>query len=503
MKRKHVDRKRFFIAGLTLIVLLVLPITGVERIFATEKGPAPRAKNVVLMIADGMGFNCDIAGTCYRYGKEGTQSYQAFPVILGCTTFSRSKKDRTIPEDYLGYVPDIFWDSLQNGNQGTSFTRTTDSAASSTAIHGGQKTLSGHLGMLPDGKPIELISEVAAKAGKKSGTVTTVYLSHATPAGFATHLAERRTYEMLLHQMISESSPLSVVIGSGHPLYERGEPIPVPDKGQKKKRRERFQFVGGEETWKTMQAGSINGFTFVDALDRFEEIASGKKDIPDKLIGVIRCLGFTPPVDGDLPSFLKTRKLLEDTFPKTDWKEMSSLSTLSVAALNVLDKNNEEGFVVMIEGGCIDRANHQNNITRAVLEHTGFSKAIDTVTEWIEKNSSWDETLLIVTADHETGQIWGPNTFEDDNENGGFDEGDLFHEFKPVENRRRGKIPKVQYANKGHSNALVPLYAKGVGSDLFLKRIKGTDKRAGEFWKFSGDYVDNTDIFHVVKSLIE
>jgi len=63
-------------------------------------------------------------------------------------------------------------------------------------------------------------------------------------------------------------------------------------------------------------------------------------------------------------------------------------------------------------------------------------------------------------------------------------------------------MTKVQYAGKGHSNALVPLYVKGPGAELFLQRIKGADPKAATFWKFSGQYVDNTDVFHVVKTVL-
>jgi alkaline phosphatase len=477
----------------SLLIFLVISVVAAS---------AQTAKNVIIMIGDGNGFNSEFAGTYYRYGEAGKQRYQTFPVVLGCTTYSRTSQDAAVPADIKGYNPDVFWETIANGTQSTEFTKTTDSAASSTAIHGGVKTSNGRIGMTFDKKPIELISEIAVKHGKKAGTVTTVPMSHATPAGFAAHDPERGGLDKLFIQMTSETSPLSVVMGSGHPFYERGKPIDVKNDESEKDKTKRFLCVGGEKTWETMKSGTLNGFTVIETKNQFDDLAAGKGKIPDKVIGVARCLGDIPPTDGDLEGKPKTRTFLESSYKNTNWNELPSLSTMSLAALNVLTKNNKNGFILMIEGGAIDHANHGRKIGESVLEHTGFSKTIDTVIDWIEKNSSWDETLVIITADHETGQIWGQETYNDDNNNGVYDEGDSFNKFQPLKNNGRGEVPGVQYGSSGHTNALVPLYAKGPGAGLFLKRIKGIDEKAGKFWNFSGKFVDDTDIFHVVKTVI-
>ncbi|MDR1140985.1 MAG: alkaline phosphatase [Planctomycetaceae bacterium] len=470
--------------------------------FFAVVGLAQTAKNVIILIGDGNGFNSEWAGTYYRYGEAGKQCYQTFPVAIGCTTYSRTNKEVELPAGVAGYDPSVFWETIANGTQGTEFTRTTDSAASSTAIHGGTKTSNGRIGMTYDKKPIELISEIAVKHGKKAGTVTTVPMSHATPAGFSAHEAERGDLGTIFRQMVSKTSHLSVVMGCGHPFYEHGKPIKIKDDEDEKAKTKRFNCVDGEKNWEIMKSGTLNGFNVIETKQQFEELAAGKGIIPDKVIGVVRSLGDLPPVDGNLDDVAKTRELLEKNYKNTDWKELPSLSTMSLAALNVLTKNNSNGFILMIEGGAIDHANHGRNTEKSVLEHTGFSKTVDTVIDWVEKNSSWTETLVVVTADHETGQIWGPATYNDDNNNGVYDEGDSFNEFRQVQNNGRGKAPGVQYGSSGHTNALVPLYAKGIGADLFLKRIKGTDQKAAQFWNFSGQYVDDTDIFHVIKTVI-
>jgi alkaline phosphatase len=491
--------KKFHFVATTFFLLLSL-ITVAAVSAQTSAQTTPKAKNVIILIADGNGFNSEWAGTYYRYGEIGKQQYQAFPIALACTTYSRTSREVEIPAGATGYSPEIFWETIANGTQGTELFRTTDSAASSTAIHSGVKTSNGRIGMSFDKKPVELISEVAVKLGKKAGTVTTVPMSHATPAGFAAHEPERGDLSTIFLQMVAPTSHLSVVMGCGHPLYDKGNPIAISTDEDEKAKTKRFSCVGGEKNWETMKSGFLNHFSVIETKEQFEKLAAGKSEIPDKVIGVVRCLGDIPPVDGDLDKQPKTRELLEKSYKKVNWNELPSLSTMSLAALNVLTKNNKNGFILMIEGGAIDHANHGRNVNQSVLEHTGFSKTVDTVINWIEKNSSWEETLVVITADHETGQIWGPETYNDDNKNGVYDEGDSFNAFQPLKNNGRGEVPGVQYGSSGHTNAMVPLYAKGAGSELFLKRIKGTDKKAAKFWNFSGQYVDDTDIFHVIKS---
>lgn len=484
-------------------VLCILLAFAAACFFCAETQAADgKAKNVILLIGDGMGFNSNLAGSYYRYGEAGKQRYNAFPVHLACTTFARSQKDQPIPPDCKGYNPAVFWDSFANTNQGTEFTRTTDSAASSTAFNSGVKTLNGSIGVDALQKPVELLSEVALKRGKKVGAVTTVPISHATPAGFSAHTKSRNDMDEIFLQMSDARKGLTVMMGGGHPLYDNGNKINVKSDESEKNRAKRFLAIGGEKTWEKLSTGTYNGYTVIESKKQFSDLAKGTGTIPEKVIGIARTASNISPADGFLEDVPKTQKDLNQSYQKRNWDDLPTLKEMSLAAINVLTQNNDNGFVVLIEGGAIDSANHSQNEERNCYEHTGFTKAVDAVVDWVEKNSSWDETLLIVTADHETGQIWGEESYSDENDNGVFDEGDGKGRFEPVKNEGRGKIPGMRYAGTGHSNALVPLWAKGSGSELFLKRIKGTDKKAGEFWNFSGDYIDNTDIADVVKTVL-
>src|SRR5699024_6999886 len=87
-------------------------------------------------------------------------------------------------------------------------------------------------------------------------------------------------------------------------------------------------------------------------------------------------------------------------------ENVPDLPTMSEGALEVLGQN-EDGFHLMIEGGAIDWTGHANETTRNIEETQDFNAAVESVVDWIETNSSWDETLLVVTADHETGYLGG------------------------------------------------------------------------------------------------
>jgi len=99
-------------------------------------------------------------------------------------------------------------------------------------------------------------------------------------------------------------------------------------------------------------------------------------------------------------------------------------------------------------------------------------------------------------------RVTGPNTYTDVNNTGAYTHGlDIFNDWNHVVNNGGGNIPGVQYGYTYHTNALVPFYAKGVGSEIFAGLVRGNDSNAGAFWNFSGDYIDNTDIFNAIYSL--
>jgi alkaline phosphatase len=160
----------------------------------------------------------------------------------------------------------------------------------------------------------------------------------------------------------------------------------------------------------------------------------------------------------------------------------------------------------MIEGGAVDWANHGNKLDRMIEEQTDFNNAVRAVVDYLDagnNGNNWDNTLLIVTADHECGHLWGPDSFNDSNKDKRFDAGDVFNGFNPIIDNGPHKLPRAQYGSNNHTNALVPLFAKGAGAKLFMDHIVNTDsempKKYNLIGSFDGSYIDNTGIFHVMK----
>ena len=182
-----------------------------------------------------------------------------------------------------------------------------------------------------------------------------------------------------------------------------------------------------------------------------------------------------------------------------------TLETMTKAALNVLD-DNSAGFAVMIEGGAVDWAGHANQLDRLIEEQIDFNNAVQAVVDYLENNTNgnnWGNTLLIVTADHETGYLWGDGTgsFFDVNDNGVFDEGT---DYAHVTNNGVGILPGASFHSGSHTNSLVPLFAKGAGSEAFNFCIEGRDPNLKAIYdlddSWNGKYIDNTCVYQVMKN---
>ena len=472
---------------LTILLFLVLVLVPVTLL--AQNSPPKKAKNVILMIGDGMGFNNHLIGSYWRYGEAGKNTYESFPFHCASTTFCAKDKDVPVPHHYRGYDPKVFWTGAAAMNASGEITRTTDSAAAATALNTGGKTFYTGLGVNESGKPLELLADVAIAAGKSVGAVTTVSLTHATPAGVYARSMSRSNFT----EIIEQSDKMTVLMGCAHPSFDMyGKPLAY-DKYD-------FNYIGGKEIWeKIISPQGFYGFKFIDRAADFEQLAQGK-DLPAKVLGIPRVQSSIPPIDGTPTVGHASLEDMEKILGKYDTSEMPTLSTMSLAALNVLAQN-QNGFYLMVEGGAIDFAAHGNNTLQTAFEHAGFSKAVDAVVEWVEKNSSWDETVLIVTADHETGFSWGTGTYVDKNKDGKFKpEDDEFVDYMPIVNEGGGKLPGVQFLTDDHTNSLVPLWGIGVGINELEKGFYGIDREAAKRWNFSGKCIDNTDIGIFLKS---
>jgi alkaline phosphatase len=449
-----------------LVALLAMTMCA-----ASFQAWAGQAKNVVVLIGDGWGFDHLAASAYYLHGDTGRMTFEQSFAPLACSTYAIEGQ----------YDPAEAWRTFDWFKGGA-----TDSAAAATALATGHKTKSGMLGMTPDKEHLVNLTSFACELGKSAGVITSVQLSHATPAGFVAHNESRGNYAEIAREMI-EKSALQVIMGGGHPWYDdSGNPVAeIPAAGLPEGLDEKnYQFVGGPELWARLLEGTAgaditgdgipNPWTLVDDKDTLVALGSG--DTPERLLFVPRVAqtlqcnreSIAPDSKTEFPG--QTPRI--DTVP--------TLGQMTRSALNVLD-NNSEGFFLMIEGGAIDWASHGNHTGRMIEESAEFYEAIDAVIAWVETHSSWDETLVVITSDHECGYLSGP----------GSDPG-----WNPVENRGRGAVPGVSWHSGGHTNMLVPLFVKGPGTDSFLASADMQDPR-------QGSYLDNTDIPRIISQVMQ
>ncbi len=499
-----------------LAAVLAFPAVAEER----------RAKNVIIMVADGIGFNGWLA-TDYYQGLAGKQPYQmtrpdgTVPVVYGLAhdalnlidsagNILPSGSDLELAAGAVsqGYDPTTRWTRFENTFRndyapvGERYTSYTDSAAAGTALMTGRKTANGRINRdWADENDLRTIAQIAMDQGRSAGSVASVMVSHATPAAVIAHNLSRNNYVEIFKEMLA--SDLDVIMGAGHPFFDNsGAPFePQEDSA--------YQFVGGAETFAALNdEEGLNGFAFMDAKEDFEALAAGQ-NVPARVVGIARSGATLQALrdeldDADTPSGMAYNAAVPD------------LATMTIGALNVLSQN-ENGFFLMSEGGAVDWMGHANNMPRFIEEQIDFNAAVNAVVAWVEENSSWDETLLIVTSDHECGGIWGEGTWT--NGVGGpvaadrsdealkaarFDPTeDVFNDYLAVQDRGAGTMPGYQWASPNHTNELVPLWAIGAGAERFAEFTR-TDLKAGKLWGeaygWTGDFVDNTAVFHVMNA---
>lgn len=452
---------------LSVMLILVVPVTACVNKggTTTASGDEKVIKNVIIMISDGCGANQIMATDYFTNGQAGTQVYQAFPVRYYVSTYSAGKIE-TDDDDRYTYDPATIWNSFDELKS-----RVTDSAAASTAMATGTKTYNGAIGVDQNLNALRNISEDFEELGKSTGVITSVELSHATPAGFVTHHPDRRAYLEIANQMIRESAT-DVIMGTGNPLYN--------DSGEQRNTigEDDYAFVGGRETWQALGAGSLGNdadgdgntdkWQLIETKEEFADLQTG--DVPNRVIGV-------PQVYSSL-QYNRSGDVNADPFVVPMIETIPSLAMMTRGALNVLD-NDQDGFFLLVEGGAIDWAASNNQSGRMIEEETDFNLAAAAVCDWVEANSSWSETLVIVTSDHETGYLTGtPGVYDE------------------VKNNGQGVMPTMVWNSTDHTNQLVPIFAKGPGADLFEKYAVGSDP-------VRGAYLDNTDIHKVIRELLE
>lgn len=348
----------------------------------------------------------------------------------------------SLTEYWLGYTQDVFDSRPLSFSAfpvlGWAVTHSesnliTDSAAAGTALSTGSKTKNGMLATGPDSTALESISYKIHDAGYKVGISSTVGINHATPAAFYGHNVNRGNY------------------------YEIASEIPASE----------FEFFAGggaiestgddEDRVSVYEAIEKGGYVIAEGMDDF----AAKKDGAEKMMLLQK--------DGRLRTELPYA---------IDMKENDmTQADLVRASIDFLYEEDGEGFFVMSEGGRIDWASHGNDTKAVILETLSLS---DAVTEAVRfYNEHPDETLIVVTADHETGGLtlsWekGYNLYFDKLEEISCSKDKVSEE----ERERMNEISHeahIGWTTGDHSAANVPVFAIGAGSGLFSGRMDNTD----------------------------
>lgn len=280
----------------------------------------------------------------------------------------------------------------------------TDSAAGGTALSCGVKTYNGGLGVNTDTIPVKSILEEAEENGLATGLVSTSAITHATPASFIAHQKKRSMYEEIAADFLK--TDIDVFIGGGL-----------------------SHFVARKDKRNLLSELKEKGYTVENDITKIQKIKKGK------------LAGLTAQVHNG--------RLAE---------RGDMLPIATETAINILDNNSgDKGFFIMIEGSQIDWGGHANSTIYIAEDMLDFDRAIGKAIKFAAKDG---ETLVVVTADHETGGL-------------GINGGDF----------NTGMV-KGGFTTGGHTAVMVPVFSYGPGAEEFI------------------GIMDNTEIYSKMKKLL-
>ena len=245
----------------------------------------------------------------------------------------------------------------------------TGSAASATALATGEKTTIGTISMKGDHSAnIKTMAELAKENGKKVGIISSVSIDHATPACFYAHTESRNNYYSIGQQLAT--SNFDYFAGGGVRWNKYGE-------------------AGDFDSFKSDL--TTNGYTYVNTKSAFDALNSES----GKVVATLE--KFATSVSSSSAALPYTIDLDE----QTSENNKITLSEFTKKGIEILD--NEDGFFMMVEGGKIDWACHANDVVSAAHNTVEFDKAIGYAIDFYNEHP--DETLIVVTGDHECGGL--------------------------------------------------------------------------------------------------
>lgn len=372
------------IVSMLALILLTAACCNVKK---------PEVENVIYLIGDGMGFG---AVTSLLVSEDSLTGFEQAPVIGLSETCSANN-----------YV--------------------TDSPAGGTALATGTRTNNGYLGVDPEGNQLTSILRKAQGMGKKTGIVVNTTLTEATPGAFYAGVTSRYMVFDIARQFTE--SGVDVAIGSGLDHF-----INRPDSLDLT-----ATLIGNGYdvylSWKNVLDSTSDKFVGILPLGDVHRSKSDN-ETAGAAEGQEVCLAAqlaAAAEDGN------TTHLSEPTV---------YLEKATAKALDVLSRNNKDGFFLMIESAVIDGYGHNNDPEGLIEEMQEFDRTLRQLIEYVDGHPN---TLLVVTADHETGGA-------------GLD----------YCGYEAGK-PRLNFSTHGHTGTVVPVFAYGAGAEAFAGVMKNTD----------------------------
>jgi alkaline phosphatase len=301
----------------------------ISSLFLPLSGFAGQAKNIILMIGDGMGPGQFAAAWLYS-NKILNKELRMVEVMKGGRT---------------AFLANGAADAI-----------VTESAAAASQIATGMMMTTGTISMAADGKtPVKTILEIAKDRGMATGLVTTSGITDATPAAFAAHVAHRSDETAVADQELRAG--VEVLMGGRKQFF-----LSEVAAGKRKDGRN------------LLDEARAAGYVVIDTADELKRVEGGK------VLGLFNMGNMAYEIDRGATA-------------------EPSLAEMTTKTLQILSRN-PKGFFAMIEGGRIDHAAHQNDAAGTIRDTLAFDEAVGVGLDFQRKNP---DTLVIVTADHETG----------------------------------------------------------------------------------------------------
>ena len=356
----------------------------------------PQVKNVIYLIGDGMGAG---AVTALLLSEDEPTGFEMAPVVGLHETCSANN-----------YV--------------------TDSAAGGTALATGTRTNNGYAGADPDGNQLTSVLRKAQTYGMKTGIVVNTTLTEATPAAFYAGVTSRKFVYDIAKQFTESEVDLAIGGGLDH-------------------------FIGRPDSLDLTATLIEKGY---DVYLNWENVLETESD---KFVGILPLYdlhrreknnGEASAAEGQEVCLAAQMASLNEDASREHLSEPTVyLEKATAKALEVLSRNNKDGFFLMIESAIIDGYGHNNDGDGMVVEMQEFGRTLRQMVEYVNQHP---ETLLVVTADHETG---GTGVYYNGHTPG--NEGPL----------------KFRFSTSGHTGTVVPVFAYGAGAENFAGVMKNID----------------------------